>query len=122
GIDSTHPAATFAMCEPRAINTVAARANAQLKVLNGHLSAVSELAFAPNGGVLASGSFDNTIRLWDSASGQCRAVLRGHKDAVRACAFAPNGRILGSASDDGTVRLWDTVSGECQMVLEGHQG
>jgi len=72
-------------------------------------------------GRLAFGSFDNTIRLWDQASGACERVFEGHQKGVRALAVLWDGRIA-SGSDDNTIRLWDPVSGTCVRVLEGHQG
>jgi WD40 repeat protein len=57
-------------------------------------------------GRLASGSRDNTIRLWDPASGACERVFEGHQDWVGALAVFGNGR-LASGSRDKTIRLWD---------------
>ena len=57
-------------------------------------------------GRLASGSDDNTIRLWDPASGACERVFEGHLAWVRALALLGDGR-LASGSDDNTIRLWD---------------
>jgi WD40 repeat protein len=72
-------------------------------------------------GRLASGSSDNTIRLWDPASGACERVFEGHQDWVRALAVLGDGR-LASGSDDNTIRLWDPTSGVCERVFKGHQG
>lgn len=66
------------------------------------------MAFSPDGRVLASGSFDRTVRLWDLTDPHHPAVVLDHGGEVEGVAFAPDGRTLASASSDGTIRLWDT--------------
>jgi WD40 repeat protein len=63
--------------------------------------------------VAVSGSEDNTLRVWDLASGRCTAVLEGHTRGVCGVALAANGRSAVSESYDATVRLWDLASGRC---------
>jgi WD40 repeat protein len=73
--------------------------------------------------LLASGSSDSTVRLWDTHTKECVAVLQGHTDCVRSVAFSPDSRLLASASLDRTVRLWDVVKQQPASpmhVLQGH--
>ncbi|CAL8070019.1 unnamed protein product [Calicophoron daubneyi] len=70
--------------------------------------------------LLASGSRDRTIRLWDVSTGICLFVLIGHDNWVRQLVFHPQGRLLLSASDDKTVRVWDLKNRRCQKTLEAH--
>ena len=78
--------------------------------LTGHTSTVCSVAFSPDGKTLASGSGDDTIRLWDVATGrQIGNPLTGHTSSVYSVAFSPDGKTLASGSDDGTIRLWDVA-------------
>jgi WD40 repeat protein len=76
------------------------------------------VAFSPDGGRLASGSADETVRIWTVATGESR-VLGSHLGAVQYVTFSPDGKSLASASRDGTVRLWDDATGEV-CALRGH--
>lgn len=64
------------------------------------------MAWSPKGDLVATGSFDHTIRIW-SASGVLLAVLRGHREALTDLEFSPRGDVLASTARDGTLRLWD---------------
>ncbi len=85
------------------------RVGRQTARLGGHTDWIPALALLPDGR-LASGSWDKTIRLWDTASGQETARLEGHTDSIFALALLPDGR-LASGSFDKTIRLWDAGSG-----------
>jgi WD40 repeat protein len=86
----------------------------------GHSDWVQSVAFSPNGQLLASGSEDHTIKLWDSRTGELCQTLKGHSNAVRSVTFSPNGRLLASGSGDDTIKLWDSSTGELRQTIEGH--
>ena len=88
--------------------------------LIGHTEGISSLDFNRDGSILASGSYDRTICLWNVDTGDLRKTLTGHTDGVQHVAFSPTGLILASASDDGTIRLWDIKTGDVIKILEGH--
>jgi hypothetical protein len=73
-----------------------------------HGSAVTAVAFSPDGSTVASGGGDGSLKLWDASTGEAKTQPpRKHTDAVTALAFSHNGNILASASADNNVILWD---------------
>src|SRR4051794_8624741 len=78
----------------------------------GHSGLVFSVAFSPDGKALATGSFDNTVKLWDFATGKELFTLKGHTQPVYAVAFNKDGTILASASQDTTIRLWNPKDGK----------
>ncbi|HTZ20028.1 MAG TPA: twin-arginine translocation signal domain-containing protein, partial [Opitutaceae bacterium] len=85
-----------------------------------HSASIYSVAFSPDGKRLASGSGDQTIKLWDVVSGELQRTLNGHKDPVASVAFSPDGQLLASGSWDKTIKLWAVVSGELQRTQTGH--
>jgi len=91
-----------------------------VRTLTGHANAVRGLAFSPDGTLLATGSDDNTARLWHTATGTQLHTLAGHTGGVWGVAFSPDGTLLATASADQTVQLWQTTTGMHVRTLTGH--
>ena len=106
--------------QPHALTPVVIPQFVLLETLSGHIDSVLSVAFSPNGRLLASGSSDNTINLWDVASGHSVRQFIGHKGQVFGVAFSPNGAMLASASGDRTVKLWDVAGGRDPVTFAGH--
>ena len=88
--------------------------------LAGHTDSVTAVAFSPDGKRVLTGSYDNTARLWDAATGAAVAPLEGHTNWVTAVAFSPDGKRVLTGSDDNTARIWDPATGAAIATLEGH--
>ena len=91
----------------------------QFATLKGHSDWVQSVAFSPDGKLLASGSSDGTVKLWDAATGSTLQTLDGGSLEVGPVAFSPNGKLLASGSLDGVVRLWDVAAGSVKRMLKG---
>ena len=92
----------------------------ELALLTGHTASVTSVAFSPDGSLLASGSLDTTIRLWNVSNFMLNRTITGHTGAVNDVAFSPDGLTLVSASLDKTVGIWSPSSGEEKMRFMDH--
>jgi len=89
------------------------------KSLVGHSDFVQDVQVSSEGAFALSGSWDNTLALWDLNTGTRRCVFRGHTNDVTSVAFSPCNRQIVSGSRDRTIRVWNTIA-ECKGTLEGH--
>ena len=89
--------------------------------LEGHGSAVTSVSFSPDGSLLASGSWDATIGLWEVKTGSLLHTLTGHRHSVESVSFSPDGSLLASGSVDATIGLWDVRTGNRLHTLRAHR-
>lgn len=92
------------------------------KPLDGCKNSIYSLAINQSGTLVASGSTEKVIRLWDPRSRQKLLKLRGHTDNVRSLLFSKDGSMLLSAGSDGTIRLWSISQQRCVSIIRVHNG
>jgi len=93
-----------------------------IKTLRGHGDCVYSVALSPDGRRIASGSGDETVKIWDTATGSEVMTLRGLSDDIEWVAFSPDGKRVASCCDAGFTKIWDTASGAEVKTLRGHRG
>jgi serine/threonine protein kinase len=86
----------------------------------GHEDGVTAIAISPDSQLLASASYDTTIKLWSLLTKNLVKTLSEHRDRVTDVAISSNGHLLASASHDKLIRLWSLPDGTLQQTLEGH--
>ncbi len=76
--------------------------------------------FSPRDSLLAAGSSEGDLALWDTSTGQLKATLSGHESPIYGIAFSHEGRTLASASGDRSIKLWDLATARVRATLLGH--
>ncbi|KAK9702736.1 ribosome assembly [Basidiobolus ranarum] len=88
--------------------------------LTGHQKLVNQVCFSPDGRIIASASFDNSVKLWDGFTGKFIASLRGHVGPVYQVVFSSDSRMVMSGSKDSTLKIWDMKTKKLKLDLPGH--
>jgi roadblock/LC7 domain-containing protein len=105
---------------PKAMGSASSEQTIKCHTLKGHTDSVSAVTFPPDSKLVASASYDKTVKLWDPTTGKMHRTLEGHTYLVSATTFSPDGKLIASASYDKTIRLWDPATGIEHRTLEGH--
>lgn len=91
--------------------------DACLLTLEGHSDLVNSVVFSHDSKKVASGSHDNTIRIWTAETGECERVLEGHSEWVISVVFSHDSIKLASGSHDKTIRIWNAKTGKCEEIV-----
>ena len=94
---------------------------ALVRTITGHADEVSCVAYSQDGTRIVSGSTDNSLKLWDAATGSELLTFAGHTDWVNAVAYSPDGKYIVSGSTDKTLKVWDAVTGREVLIFTGHR-
>lgn len=92
-----------------------------LGVLPGHKAEVETVMFSPDGRWLATGSLDETVKVWEAQTGELKHTLAGHTDGVASITFLPDNRSLVTVALDNSIRLWDLNTGELKKTTPDQQ-
>jgi len=92
----------------------------RLVLPTGHRGEISSISFSSDGELLATGSDDQTAKIWKVATGHELHSLVGHTDKISSVAFCPKGKLVATGSWDTTIKLWEVATGKELHFLEGH--
>jgi WD40 repeat protein/serine/threonine protein kinase len=93
------------------------------RTLRGHSGWVWSVAFSPDGKQIASGAWDGTLKLWDTATGKAIHTMQGDPNWVMGVAFSPDGkRLVSGGFYSGVLKVWDVATGRELLNVRGHRG
>ncbi|CAG0888428.1 unnamed protein product [Cyprideis torosa] len=90
--------------------------------LSGSKESIYSLAMTPNGTLVAAGSTEKVVRLWDPRTCSKLMKFKGHTDNVRSLVISADGSHVLSGSSDGSVRLWSVGQQQCVQTMRLHEG
>ncbi|MDH5367182.1 MAG: caspase family protein [Cyclobacteriaceae bacterium] len=90
-------------------------------IQRGHRAAILSIAYSPDGKFIATGSRDNSIKLWEVATGREIRTFLGHLSTVNALSFDPTGLYLASGSSDKNIIIWEVTTGKEKLKISGHK-
>ena len=90
-----------------------------VRQIQGPITGMVDLAFSPDGKILAVAGEDVAVRRWDVQTGEELGIREAHTGIVWAMSLSPDGHTLASVSSDGTARLWDLKSGKQLAIVPG---
>ncbi|KAK4061400.1 hypothetical protein Trihar35433_9727 [Trichoderma harzianum] len=87
-----------------------------------HRGVIRAMAFSHDSKLIVSGANDNTIKIWDTSTGQCQQTLQGYGEKnASLVVFSHDSRLVASVSDNYLIRVWNRAAGRCQKILKGHR-
>jgi WD40 repeat protein len=119
----TVPTSAASVPKPRQATLAARNSKFTLtRTLEGHSRLIRTVALSGDGHIVASGSDDETVRIWNTVNGRTLYTLGGHSGAMLSVSLSKDGQILASGGEDQTIKIWDVSTGALQHTLEGHTG